>query len=90
MERMLQCGEHEEVPGVLVCVHLLRGWCREWIELTDEDEELSDWVCPVCKRVLDQCDGAPPIEWGIENLRPVCIYCLEEARQLLDPNYQET
>ncbi|NLS97667.1 MAG: hypothetical protein GXX96_36465 [Planctomycetaceae bacterium] len=69
---LIECGDHQFAPGIVVCKHLVDGDSKRWCRVRSGEQEFDDWVCPECFRRI----------WavGVEDLRSVCIHCAEQLR----------
>jgi hypothetical protein len=87
--RYLMCGDHKKRRWSIVCIHLIRGTSHEWmVGDVDEFDGVKDWLCPACMNERDRIageNGRPPF---IDNIRPICVMCVEKIRAHMDPNYR--
>ena len=70
---LVQCGDHQYAPGVVVCVHLLDGTSHEWCRCGVESGEESDWVCPECYERLPESNP--------DDLKVICMHCARKRRK---------
>lgn len=80
----IRCGNHEEAPWSIVCIHLVLGQNKEWMPVESDHPEVEfDWFCPSCKD--DFKKGDPDLNL----LRPICIHCVRHLRERYDANFKE-
>lgn len=80
---LIKC-KHGMLPWSIVCIHLIHGESREWIQLPTDEPGSYDWICPECDKRWEQV----VIKKQIDDLRPVCIVCVDELRARFDRNYK--
>ena len=69
---LIECGDHQWAPMVIVCIHLISGDSHEFCRIPSGDLQTEwDYLCPTC---LEGCGGDLE-ECDIDDLRPVCIHC---------------
>lgn len=79
----IKCGDHKQAPWAVVCVHLLEGTSREWISIRSTHPEVEfDWACPKCLPKED-------VSLVFDDLRPICIHCVQRLRKMYDVNFKE-
>jgi len=71
---LVRC-DHNKPPQNAVCIHLLSLQSTEWIPALDATDGFNDWLCPECYK------KAPNIRR--DDLRAVCVQCIDEMRWLL-------
>ena len=62
----LECEDHVNAPGIIVCKHLVDGQSKRWCRVRSGDQDFDDWVCPECFRRIWAVD--------VEDLRCVCLH----------------
>lgn len=84
--RYIQCGKHgEKRRWSIVCIHLLKADSKTWIPIPTQDADLNDWVCPKCDERWNEFMKTG----NIDDLRPICVNCVDQIRFLMDRNYKQ-
>lgn len=75
--------KHGWRPWSIVCVHLIYGTHTEWIPLPQKKgSKYKDWLCPECLANWEKITK----ERQLEDIRPICVDCVETMRRVLDRN----
>jgi hypothetical protein len=82
--KLIKC-KHGWRPWSIVCVHLLDANSMEWIPLPqDQGSKYNDWLCPECYRNWEKIVK----DHNLEDIRPICVDCVETIRRVFDPKYE--
>jgi hypothetical protein len=79
LRTMVQCGDHGQAPGGIVCHHLVSGQSRGWLSACTGPGSEHDWICPDCAERIKEVTK--------DELRLVCVHCIRALRAQYDPNY---
>lgn len=84
--KWIKCGKHQKRRWQIVCIHLFKDPCQEWLPLPQNEKvgALDDYLCHKCMDTLIKTED----EWSIfKDIRPCCVNCVDEVRKVFDKNY---